>query len=89
MKNGWCPFGVNNVDICSMRTLQRFCSCKGSRNSWVGDRSPKRPTLMKASFQRAGLFVFVELRSPVKPGMTCGTDMTVLLTDAEISKNIP
>ena len=41
MKNGWCLFGVNNVDICSMRTLQRFCSCKGSRNSWVGDRSPK------------------------------------------------
>ena len=37
---------------------------------------------MKASFQRTGLFVFVELRSPVKPGMTCGTDMTMLLPDA-------
>ena len=37
---------------------------------------------MKASFQRTGLFVFVELRSPVKPGMTCGTDMTMLFPDA-------
>ena len=27
---------------------------------------------------RADLFVFVELRSPVKPGMTCGTGMTML-----------
>ena len=44
---------------------------------------------MKASFQRADLFVFVELRSPVKPGMTCGTDMTMLLPDAKIPKNIP
>jgi hypothetical protein len=44
---------------------------------------------MKASFQRTGLFVFVELRSPVKPGMTCGTDMTMLFPDAEIPKNIP
>ena len=43
---------------------------------------------MKASFQRTGLFVFVELRSPVKPGMTCGTDMTMLLTDAEILEDI-
>ena len=25
---------------------------------------------MKMSFQRAGLFILVELRSPVKPGMT-------------------
>ena len=37
---------------------------------------------MKASFQRTGLFVFVELRSPVKPGMTCGNGMTVLFPDA-------
>ena len=43
---------------------------------------------MKASFQRVDLFGFVELRSPVKPGMTCGTDMTMLFSDAEISKNI-
>ena len=37
---------------------------------------------MKASFQRTGLFVFVELRSPVKPGMTCGSGLTMLLSDA-------
>jgi hypothetical protein len=43
---------------------------------------------MKASFQRTGLFVFVELRSPVKPGMTCGTDMTMLLPDAEITEDV-
>ena len=29
------------------------------------------------------LFILVELRSPVKPGMTCGTDMAMLLTDAK------
>ena len=43
---------------------------------------------MKASFQRTGLFVFVELRSPVKPGMTCGSGLTMLLSDAKISKDI-
>ena len=43
---------------------------------------------MKASFQRTGLFVFVELRSPVKPGMTCGSGLTMLLSDAEIPKDV-
>lgn len=37
MKNGWCRFGVNNVDTCSIRTLQRLCLRKDSRNRWVGD----------------------------------------------------
>ena len=46
----------------------------------------KVATLLKANFQRVDLFVFVELRSPVKPGMTCGTDMTMLLTDAVNSR---
>ena len=27
--------------------------------------------------------------SPVKPGMTCGSGMTMLLTDAEIPEDIP
>ena len=43
---------------------------------------------MKASFQRADLFVFVELRSPVKPGMTYGTGMTMLFPDAERLKDV-
>ena len=58
--------------FCSRRALAQSC----------GVLRQKRPTLLKASFQRMGLFVFVELRSPVKPGMTCGTDMTMLFPDA-------
>ena len=37
---------------------------------------------MKASFKRADLFVFVELRSPVEPGMTPSTGKTMLFSDA-------
>ena len=44
--------------------------------------NPKTSTLMKASFQLADLFVFVELRSPVKPGMTPSTGKTMLFPDA-------
>ena len=34
------------------------------------------------SHNLVGVFVFVELRSPVKPGMTCKLDMTMLFPDA-------
>ena len=44
---------------------------------------------MKASFQRVDLFILVELRSPVKPGMTYDnrrcpimSGMTMLFSDA-------
>ena len=41
----------------------------------------------ESELSRADLFVFVELRSPVKPGMTCGSGMTMLLADAEPSSD--
>ena len=59
----------------------RFCSRRALAQS-CGVLRQKRPTLLKASFQRTGLFVFVELRSPVKPGMTHSTGMTMLFPDA-------
>ena len=60
---------------------RRFCS-RGALAQSCGVLRQKRPTLLKASFQRTGLFVFVELRSPVKPGMTHSTGMTMLFPDA-------
>ena len=72
--------------LSEIASRRRFCSRRALAQS-CGVLRQKRPTLLKASFQRTGLFVFVELRSPVKPGMTCGTDMTMLLTDA-VSANL-
>ena len=73
---------------------------RGARTILWGVKT-KEATLLKASFQRVDLFILVELRSPVKPGMTydcwgspvkpgmtCGTDMTVLLSDAEIPEDV-
>ena len=44
---------------------------------------------MKASFQRADLFVLVELRSPVKAGDDVCVGLTMLLPDAKVPKDIP
>ena len=66
----------------------RFCS-RGALAQSCGVLRQKRPTLMKASFQRVDLFILVELRSPVKPGMTYDnrrcpimSGMTMLFSDA-------
>ena len=40
------------------------------------------------SHNLVGVFVFVELRSPVKPGMTCKLDMTMLFPDAKVAEDV-